>query len=289
MKTLIVMSILLCLIPCQILAQYVYFSPNGDCSVDGSGCMNYFSEFHIFILAQDVSDAIGASFFIEGYEPSDFGNEHISSIEPHDNVVIEYGDLFSGIMLSWPAGQYSTDTLLTMRIDLNNPPVLSMGVYTKDIRLYRSNGDTLHLDDFLFYCSYCSMPTSVWIDWFHQDTVMVQIGSSTEVSIDCLGHTNGFGLTGTAFNAFDQERWLNGCVDCSITCICATCPWDVTSVLVNVSVPDTVLPGTSDLLRLIPTGPCCLEDSTRLYLYAVPDVGTEKKSWGAIKRQVIND
>jgi hypothetical protein len=289
MRIALAMLIVLSVIPGQIAARYVYFSPTGGCSVDGIGCMGGFLVFYVFIRAPDVQDARGARFFVEADEHSVFGNEHISSIETHENVEIEEGDLFSGITLSWPAGQYSDDTLLTVVIDPDNKPVLSMGVYTKSVQLYCSSGDTLQLDDFLFHCSHCATPTSAWIDWLHPDTVLVQIGSSGAVSIDCLGHTDGFGMTGTSFNAFDQEGWLDGCVGCSVTCLCGICPWDVTSILINVTVPDGVHPGTASLLRLLPAGPCCFEDSTSLYLYAVPDIGVETKSWGRLKRPLMND
>lgn len=287
MKTAIYVILLLAAIPHPLTAQYVYLSPTGGCSVDGTGCMNYFPEFYIFILSEDVSDAIGAHFYIEGDEYSQFGIENILNVELHDGVVIEGGDLFSGITLSWPEGQYTSDTLLTLEFDPDNLPILSWAAFTRDIELYRADGDTLHLDDFMFYCSHCTGMAGGTIWWQHPDTVTAAIGEQSVLDLPCIGDSGG-GLSGTYLDAFDLFGWVEECTFCSVGIDCGPCPWDAQHVLVTLTIPGEVEEGTTNLIRLIPSGPCCLDDSTAVYVKAISGSGTEETSWGRMKRLLNN-
>ncbi|UCF06560.1 MAG: hypothetical protein JSV33_05910 [bacterium] len=288
MKTAIYVLLMLVAIPHPIMAQYVYLSPTGGCSIDGIGCMDGFSEFYIFIHTEVVTNAIGTSFYIEGDENSQFGIENILNVQTHEDVVIESGDLFSGITLSWPEGQYIYDTLLTVEFDPDNPPIFSWMVFTRDIELYRASGDTLHLDDFMFYCSHCTGMAEGTIWWQHPDTIKAEIGKQSVIDIPCIGNSSG-GLSGTYLDAFDDLGWIDECTHCGVGIDCGPCPWDVQHVLLTISIPSDVEKGTTNKVRLIPSGPCCLDDSTSLYVTALPTIGTEKTSWGTIKKLLNNN
>jgi hypothetical protein len=282
MKTAIYAILFLLTFPHPLLAQYVYLSPTGGCSVDGTGCMDYYAQFYLFIRAEDVSNSTGASFFIEGDEYSQLGSDNILSIEAHEGVVIESGDLFSGMTLSWPEGQYTSDTLLTIALDPDNLPALGWAVFTRDIRLYRVTGNTLYPDDFMFYCSHCYGTGEDAIWWQHPDTVTAVIGKQSLIDLPCIGESPG-GFSGTDLDAFDANGWIDECTHCSVGIDCGPCPWDVQHVLVAISIPNGTEEGTTDLVRLIPSGPCCMDDSTSVYVRAVSESGTARSSWGAIK------
>jgi hypothetical protein len=282
MRALMFLICLLLAFPISLAAQYVYFSPTGGCSLDGNGCLDGYTVFHVFIRAEDVSNTTGAHFYVEGNEFSQFGDENILSVDPHDGVVIESGDLFSGMTLSWPAGQYVSDTLLTVDLDPLEMPLLSMAVFTKDIELYTADGDTLFPDDFVFYCSLCDGLGDNIIEWLHPDTIDVLIGTQAVIEIPCIGHSAG-GFSGTDLDAFDTNGWIDECTSCGVSVDCGPCPWDVQHVLVTVSIPDGITGGTTDRIRLIPTGPCCLDDSTAFSVQAVTEVGVVESSWGKIK------
>jgi len=267
------------LMPGRIFGQYLYFSPTGDCSADGVGCGSYFSTYYVFINVPQIADATGASFRLESEE---FGPEDFASVDPHDGVNIESGDLFSGITLSWPTGQYSNDTLLTIPIERNEPHASSMQVaWTRDIEVYIANGDTLYMEDFLFFCSHCY---GSWasIQWQHPDTFTAAIGKQTVLDISCVGSSGG-GLTGTDLDVSDQLNWVDGCTQCGVACDCAPCPWDLQHVLVSISIPEDMSEGTVDFVQLTPSGPCCLEDSTSFFVKAISETGVEGSSWGKIK------
>jgi hypothetical protein len=269
-------------IPIPLAAQYVYFSPIDGCSIDGTGCLDGFTEFYVFIRSEAVSNATGTYFYIEGDEFSQFGSSNVLSVEPHDGVVIENGDLFSGMTLSWPSGQYASDTLLTVHLDPLDMPLLSNLVFTRDLEIYTTEEDTLFLDDFTFYCSLCDGLGDSFIEWQHPDTVDALIGTQTVLDIPCIGNSGG-GFSGTDLEAFDAYDWITECTYCGVSIDCGPCPWDVQHVLVTISIPDGITGGTTDRVRLIPLGPCCLDDSTAFYVQAVTEVGVEESSWGEIK------
>jgi hypothetical protein len=282
MRAAICWMLFLLAIPIPLNAQFVYFSPNGSCSIDGTGCLDGFSEFYVFIRAEAVLNTTGSYFYIEGDEFSQFGSNNVLSVEPHEGVVIESGDLFSGMTLSWPAGQYASDTLLTIHLDPLNMPLFSMLVFTRGIELCTASEDTLFLDDFIFYCSHCTGLGDDFIEWQHPDTIDALIGAQTVLEIPCIGHSAG-GFSGTDLDVFDENGWVDECTYCSVSIDCGPCPWDVQHVLVTISIPDGITGGTTDRLRLIPSGPCCLGDSTAFYIQAVSEVSVEESSWGKIK------
>jgi hypothetical protein len=270
----------LLLIPSQAAGQYLYFSPNGGCASDGVSCWVYFQTYYIFLRIPDVHDATGASFRLESEA---FGPEDFASVNAYGDVVIEGGDVFTGITLSWPSGLYDNDTLLTIPIELNEP---HSDLYpwligrTRDIEIYTASGDTLQLDNFLFFCSHCHGGGG-GISWDRPDTVTAVIGEQTTIDISAIGSADG--VTGTHLDALDQLGWVSGCSHCSVTCVCAPCPWDVQHVLVHISIPSDVQDGTVDEVRLIPSGPCCLRDSTSFLVKAVAPIAVEKSSWGRMK------
>ena len=283
MRASILLMLLLFAFTIPLAAQFVYFSPTGGCSIDGNGCLDEYTVFCLFIRAEDISNTTGTYFYIEGDEFSQFGADNILSVKPHDGVVVESGDLFSGMTLSWPAGQYVSDTLLTVHLDPLDMPLLSMMVFTKDIELYTATEDTLLLDDFMFYCSLCDGLGDNIIEWMHPDTIDALIGTQTVLEIPCIGHSAG-GFSGTDLEAFDTNGWIDECTDCNVSIDCGPCPWDVQHVLLTVSIPDGITGGTSSRIRMIPTGSCCLDDSTAFYIKAVTAVGVEESSWGRIKK-----
>jgi hypothetical protein len=260
-------------------AQYLYFSPSAfECSCDGIDCWRFIYTYRIILRAPNVTDAVGASFRIESelYGPEDF-----VSIELADGVVVESGDLFSGIRLSFPAGQYEADTLMTIHIELNPPDSYGMGVCTRDVDLYRLTGDALSLDDVWFYISHCH-DVGAWIEWTHPDTVSVPIGGTSTVDVYGLGNSLG-GLTGTNLTVEDDMGWFAGCTGCSISADCGPCPWHAKLIRISVAVPKEAPKDTVGRLRIVPTGPCCLTSSTTLYVRAIPGVPVDPTSWGRIK------
>lgn len=283
MRAAICWMLFLLAVPIPLAAQHVYSSPIDGCSIDGIGCLDGLSEFYVFIRTEGVPNSKGTYFYIEGDEYSQFGGNNVLSVEPHEGVVIEGGDLFSGMTLSWPVGQYTSDTLLTIRLDPLNMPLFSMLVFTKDIELYTATEDTLFLDDFIFYCSHCTGLGDDFIEWQHPDTVTALMGEQTILALPCIGNSGG-GFSGTDLYAYDTYGWIDECTYCSVSIDCGPCPWDVQHVLVTISIPDGIPDGTTDRVRLIPSGPCCLDDSTAIYIRAVSEVGVEESSWGAIKR-----
>lgn len=261
-------------------AQYLYFSPSPwGCSCDGVDCWRFIDTYRIILRAPSVIDAVGASFRIESelYGPEDF-----ASVELADGVVIESGDLFSGIRLSFPAGEYDVDTLITIHIELNPPDSYGLGVAcTREVELYRVTGDTLSLDDVWFYISHCH-DVGAWIEWTHPDTVVVPIGAPSTVDVYGLGNSLG-GLTGTDLTVEDDMGWVAGCSGCSIMADCGPCPWDAKLIRVSLAVPKDTPEDTVNQLRIVPTGPCCLTSSTTLYVRAIPGVPIKPTSWGRIK------
>ena len=199
--------------------------------------------------------------------------------------MIESGDLFSGIRLSWAEGTYVIDTLLTIKLDPDNMPLFSWRVLTKDIELYRASGESLQLDDFIFYCSHCTGLGGGTIWWQHADTLNALIGKQTLLDLPCIGNSAG-GLSGTILETYDELDWISGCTHCSVSIDCGPCPWDVQNVIVHVTVPPDVDEGTIDKIRIIPAGPCCFGESTSVYVRAVPGIGTEETSWGRIKSRM---
>jgi len=277
MVTLFIISMIF---PEQAHAQYLYFSPTGHCSVDGINCWQYFSEYYVFIRFPGLSDCIGASFRLE----SDvFGPEDFVSVDPHMGVIIENGDLFSGITLSWPAGHYTNDTLLTIPIELNEPHSSAWNVaWTREVKIFKANGDTLYLDDVRFYCSHCYGYGGDTIRWKHPDTLVATIGKQSTLDIPCIGSSAG-GLSGTYLDVVEQLNWVDGCTHCGVHVECGPCPWSIQHVYVHLSVPSETSPETHNLIRLIPSGPCCMDDSTSFYVRAVPEIGVEETSWGKLK------
>jgi len=267
------------LTPSILLSQYIYFSPNGHCSSDGIGCAGYYAEYYIFLRIPNGSDCTGSSFRLE----SDvFGPEDFASVDPHEGVIIENGDLFSGITLSWPVGQYTNDTLLTIPIELNEPHSDAWEVaWTREVKIFKTNGDTLYLDDVLFYCSHCyGSGGSIW--WQHPDTLTAIIGKQSILDISCIGSSGG-GLQGTSIDVFEQLDWVDGCTNCSVMVNCGPCPWDIQHIYVHLSVPSDVSEGAVNLIRLVPSGMCCLDDSTSFFVKAISETGVEGSSWGKIK------
>ena len=280
MKKLIISLILL--LPLQVQGQYLYFSPTGGCSVDGIGCLEMYQKFYIFISAEDTPGINGSSFRVEADEYSDFTMDNVLSVEPHDQVTIVGGDLITGMELSWPADLYGFDTLLTVTLDPDNLPWWSWSVFTRDIVLYRESNDPLSLPDFLFYCSHCYSGGGGFY-WVNPDTMIAVIGAETIIELEALGYSSG-GFSGTLFDVFDELGWYQGCIDCSCWINCGMCPWDLQTVQVRINIPPEIEQGTIDRVRVIPTGPCCMSDSTFVYVIAVPDISVENaNSWGRLK------
>jgi hypothetical protein len=277
-----VVGILLSAVSFPVLgAQYLYFSPRpSTCTVDGVDAWVGIDTYHIFLHSPDVVDGIGVSFRIESeaYGPEDF-----VSVDPVDGVSVESGDLFSGIRLSLPGGQFVHDTLLTIHVELNEPQ--SYGVWdvawTRDVQLYRATGDTLFLEDVLFYLTHCYQ-SATWIQWMHPDTIGAPIATTSTIDVHCFGHSLG-GFSGTDLDVFDERGWLTGCSGCGVAVDCEICPWDIQIVHLHVTIPEGTPAGTADKIRIIPTGPCCLGDSTEVYVRAMPSVAVEESSWGTIK------
>jgi hypothetical protein len=281
MRIAIVLFLFLSAMSSSVNAQYVYLSPTGGCSVDGIDCLGWYSEFYVFLSSQGITNTVGTSFYVEGDEFSTFGPENVQSVIPHEGVVIVGGDIFSGIELSWPEGAYDSDTLLTVVLNPDNMPSFSVMVFTKNIQLFRTIGDPLALDDFVFFCSHCyGSSASIW--WQHADTLTAVIGKQTTLDLPCQGSSTG-GMSGTYLEAYDELGWVDECTHCSVGVDCAPCPWNVQHVLVTVYVPEGANVGDTSKLRVIPTGPCCWDDSTSVYVKAIDEIGTEERSWGNIK------
>jgi hypothetical protein len=222
---------------------------------------------------------VGASFRLESevYGPEDF-----VSVEPAAGVVIEAGDLFSGIQLSFPAGRYEADTLMTIHVEPNPPDPTGIGIAcTRDVRLYRQGGEMVSLDDVWFYMTHCYQ-SGAWIEWTHPDTVSAPIGAATTVDVYGLGNSLG-GLTGTGLRIEDDMGWIVSAPGGSIMADCGPCPWQAQLVRISVAVPKETPTGTVNELRVVPTGPCCLNSLATVYVRAVPGVPVESSSWGRIK------
>ena len=99
--------------------QYLYVSTAPYiCSIDGVGAWGYIDSFHLYLHLPQVDDAIGASFRLES---STYGPEDFAGVRATGDVSIESGDILSGMVLSFPAGRYEFDALLTIRVVLNEP------------------------------------------------------------------------------------------------------------------------------------------------------------------------
>jgi hypothetical protein len=282
MKTFIAISIFISfvILPSDGICQYIYFSSNGNCALDGTDCWDFIDTYYIFINTPDVDDAIGAYFL---FDSEVYGPEDISTVNSHDNVQIQSGDLFSGLHLTWPSGQYSNDTLLTISVDMNEPhPVAPFIVgRTKFIELYRANGDTLALDSVSFICSHC-YSSLIWVLWDHPDTTNAFIGGQTAIEIRGRGHSTG-GLAHCGFFISDEQGWIAPGLSCGVFCYCPPCPWDDTRILLNVIIPDGVPYGTMNKIRIIPVGPSCMDDSSFFYVKADSTSPVAETSWGVIK------
>ena len=259
-------------------AQYLFFSPNGSCSSDGTGCWAAYQTYYVFLKAPEVPGAAGARFRLESQV---FGPEDFAAVTPAPGVTIEGGDLFSGIELSWPPGSYTNDTLLTISIALNPPDDNGWIVgYTRDIELDWAGGsDPIALEDFLFDCSHCSS-WDRWIVWNHADTVAAPAGAQSSVDIECVGYSTG-GFSGTNFDVDDEMGWVTNCTNCGVAFLCSPCPWDVTHVGIHLDIPAEVPDGAVSRVRILPTS--ALGDSTAFYVRAASPTPVEKTSWGSLK------
>ena len=277
---LVVLTIMIISTPSLVSGQYIYFSMNGDCAVDGTGCWQYANTYYIFIKAPGITDAYGASF---QFESDVFGPEDISALVPHDGVLIQSGDLHSGITLVWPPGEYSYDTLLTITTDYNEPHPVSdwlVGL-TKEVQLYRVSGDPLELVDFDFICSHCYQ-TGLWVSWSHPDTVVAIIGEQSEIEFDATGYSIGHWWYGE-FNVSDEYGWIPSDSICHVYCYCPPCPWDIHHFVINAAIPEGVPVGATSKVRIVPIGPCCRSDSSSFYIKAESKVPIEETSWGVFK------
>jgi hypothetical protein len=262
-------------------AQYLYFSPNAwTCSCDGVGCWRAIDTYRIILRAPDVSDAVGVSFRIESeaYGPEDF-----VKVDPADGVMIESGDLFSGVRLSFPAGRFDADTLLTIHVELNAPhsPGATEVASTKDVQLHRSTGETSSLEDVVFYVSHCH-DSGTWIEWMHPDTLTAEIGEATTIAIAGIGESLG-GYSGTTLDIQDELGWVTDCSPCYFSVDCGPCPWNSQIVQISLAIPSGTSEGTIDELHVVPTGPCCLSSPTTLYVRAIAAVPVRSSSWGRVK------
>jgi len=167
-------------------------------------------------------------------------------------------------------------------------PLFQWMLFTKNIHLSIASGEPLLLDDFMFYCSHCTGMAGGTIWWQHADTISAAIGQQTTLDLPCIGESGG-GFSGTDLEAYDELGWVDDCVHCSVPIICGACPWNITNVLVSISIPEGVEEGTVNRLRMLPIGPCCLDDSTSVYVKAIDVSGTEESSWGSIKRLIGSD
>ena len=265
--------------PSTSSGQYIYFSPTGGCAVDGTDCWYFINTYFVFIDTPGINDAIGASFRLESdvYGPEDF-----SAVISHENIFVQSGDLFSGITLSWPPGLYSVDTLMTISIELNEPHNSSWTVcVTRDIKIFKANGDTINLSDFPFECSHCYQ-SSVWVRWDHPDTMLAIIGEQTLLEIISTGYSTG-GIAVGDFNISDEQGWIPSGTDCLVYCKCPPCPWDIQHIGLDVTIPSDVLVGTLSKVRIEPLGLCCMRDSSFFYIKATSKVPVENSSWGSIK------
>ena len=269
----------------QLSAQYIYMSTNSwVCSTDGVDAWMSITTYRIYLLAPQVDDATGASFRIESeaYGPEDF-----VSVTPSEGVIIESGDLLSGVVLSFPSGLYNGDALLTIDIELNEPHSYFVWnvAWTRDVELYSMSQGTLQLDDAVFYTTHCYQ-SGAWIEWFHDDTVDAVVGEPATIPVPGLGHSIG-GLTGTNFDVQDLFDWVTGCSACGMGAVCGACPWHVDTVWVHISVPDTTSDGLINQVTLVPTGPCC--NGTTFYIRAIDKVAVRERTWGAVKALFKNN
>jgi len=205
--------LLFILIPVQIQAQYVYFSPLSGCSSDGAECFSDAQEWHVFIRTEDISGVMGTHFRIDPTGYPEFSSDNILSITTNSQVTIVSGDLFTGMTLTWPTDLYSTDSLLTVTLDSDNmPSPYGTGITTRDIYLIRDSMPPIVLDDFEVHCTSCN---AFWggIHWLNPDTLTAVIGSETTIEFVAQAYGGGPGLTGVFFYVTDEIGWYQDCLD----------------------------------------------------------------------------
>ena len=261
-------------------AQYIYYSNRpGSCCLFGSSFDD--PNLHIYIYAPGSSEVVKAAFRLE---TSVFGPEDIDSVEASPGVIIESGDLLSGIVLSFSFPQLNHQPVMSLRV-VNNPPHQSATVvFIRDARFIRADGDTLRLRDFYTYSESMIDCFDPVILWECPDTVSAEIGKTTSFQVAAAGTAFGYGFT--FVDVADTTGWVTSWSPESIMAVCPICEWDWHTISIDLSVPESTPKGSlgTIILRGKLSGTVVLPyDQERVVLRAVAPVAVKKSSWGLVK------
>lgn len=258
------------------LGQYIYYSNYpGQCE----NVWPFSDSSAVFVHAPGYSDITGARFRLDA---DYFGPEDVVYLMSIPGVIIEDGDLFQGMTLSWTPLELNHYQLLKLSV-VNDPPYQEIefgGFIIKEAVLYRVGGDSLFLDDCWTHAGHADCWYASFGCW-HPDTVDVVIGSQSTVEIKCWISVPGYG--GTSFEITDIMDWVTDWNPKSVWHDgCGVCQWEEATVLISIMVSESTPAQTLSKLTIRPTY-AVVSDSTSFFLKAIPPISVKSDTWGGIK------
>jgi len=267
------------------LGQYIYLGDYAnDCMMQPLLPAPYPPNIkHIYVDCPSITDAVAVSFRL-GSEL--IGPEDVVSATPALGVVIESGDLFSGITLSLSGSALNDFEVLSLEL-ADNPPHqydLSRGSYEfiHSPKIIRASGDTISLDEaWAFFC--CVDCFELHVVWGCPDTADVDIGADSAVCFRTV--VTAAGMWGCSIEVTDDRGWVTGYTPSSIWGDgCGFCAWNSGFNAIAISVPAGAEDYELSKVTIRPLDAAVAADSASFYIRAIPPVGVRESSWGAVKK-----
>ena len=232
----------------------------------------------ICIHAADSLQVTGAHFRLEATLPE---CDSIEAVVPCPGVTIENGDLAQGMTVSFAPIQGKHFKVLKILFNKTcQEPVFwsSLRFITRECSLATSAAETIPLADYWTGPLYpdCYMTS---LQWFHPDTVEVQIGGRTDVKIQWS--FDGPYFFGCYVTVADEQGWVS---DHTFTGVwytgCGTCSWDIETAHVYVEVPPATSVGAYSTLTVTPEKGA---PPATVVLRAISGMAVRGSTWGDIK------